>query len=54
MKTLEVKRQEAADRDKRRSTLSPEEQLSIIETRPGTSAKERAKLQLAIASRTKR
>lgn len=54
MKTPEMKQQEAADRAKRRSTLSLEEQLALCDTRPGNSAKERARLQLAIASHTKK
>ena len=53
MKTPEEKRQQAADRAKERSTLSLEEQLALCDARPGNSAKERARLQLAIASHTK-
>jgi len=53
MKTLEMKRREAVDRANKRSTLSPEDQLTALATRRGGSVKERARLQLAIASRTK-
>lgn len=53
MKTPEEKRREAMDRANERSRLTPEEQLAVLDTRRGGSVQERARLQLAIASRTK-
>ena len=52
-KTVEQKREEAQERQAAYDKLSPEDRLARIETRPGESKRERAKLMSKIESRRK-
>lgn len=44
-----IRQEEAAERKIRHENLSPQEQLAILDTRPGESKKERKKLEKRIA-----
>lgn len=44
MKTIQQKREEAVERNRNWNTLTPAEQLGVLETRPGNSKKQIEKL----------
>jgi hypothetical protein len=48
--TVRLKREQAEDRQKHRATLTPQQQLDRLTTRPGESLKERARLNKLITS----